>query len=289
LLLAIGLSFPPLLNDLLLGAFSLLMLVCLLGFARGLQKDRQGQAGGWLFLAAIKPQSVVLPGVMLASSRRWRALAMAVLAGIGMVLISSLCIGWNAWPDYLAKLSKVSRFFGSYGIDPNVMYNLRGGLTTLLSRERAVVINLVSTLSLAAAALVIFLLWLHSPQSDTPEFELRLAFTLALGLFTSPHLNPQDGLLYLAPGVFFYDYLRRTESISRKLFAAFSLLCPIFILFTEYNLRDRLGLRGPVVAAGVLVVWVGVEMLRGIKIRENGKGKENRGLGIEGSFSQPEE
>ena len=69
------------LYNFLLGAFSLFLLICLWQFYRALKNGREGQSGVWLAAGLIKPQNILLPGVLLLGARRWKAIAGAVLAG----------------------------------------------------------------------------------------------------------------------------------------------------------------------------------------------------------------
>jgi hypothetical protein len=261
LALVAAVAFPPMLTNFLLGAFSLLMLVCFFQLYLAFKRRQAVGTALWFFLGALKPQLMLLSGAMLLGARRWKALALAAAAAAAMGLISSLLLGWQIWPDYLARLGMVSSLFGRYGIDPAGMYNFRGALTTLLGEgtllgvDRGGLINTVSTLALVASFLVVILIWSRPVDPVWPVFELRMALTLALALFFNLHLYPQDGLLYLAPAILFYDFLRRNGRPRRAL-AGFLLLCPLFFLFTEFNLGASLGLRGPVLAAGVLLGWI---------------------------------
>ena len=272
LLIAACVAFPPMFTTFLLGAFSLLLLVCWLQLYLAFRDNRPVAIAAWLFIGAIKPQIVILPGAMLACARRWLALGWAVLAGIGMVLLSSFLIGWRVWIDYAQQLRAVSSFFGQYGIDPAGMYNFRGLLTTVLGSGQAAMINGISTFALLGSLFVTCLVWRRPVEIQQPVFELRVALTLVMALFFNMHLYPQDGLLYIAPAILFYDYLRRnshTQSGFRKrtTFAVFALLCPFFFLFSEFNLGVQWGIRGPVIAALVMLIWIGWEWIRELAIQ----------------------
>ena len=71
LLLSAVIAFPPLLFTFQLGAFSLLTLVCVLQAYLTLKRGREAQAGLWLMLGTLKPQAVVMPGLLLVAARRW--------------------------------------------------------------------------------------------------------------------------------------------------------------------------------------------------------------------------
>jgi len=111
-------------------------------------------------------------------------------------------------------------------------------------------------MALIASAVLTLLLWRGPWQPDDPSFELRMALTILLGLLFSLHLNPQDGLILIAPAMLFYDYLRQRD-LSRRAYAAFALSCPLVFLVSEFTVRGSLGIRVPVVAMIVLAVWMG--------------------------------
>ncbi len=250
------LAFPPLLHSFLLGAFSLLILVCILQFTLDLKRGLQDRSALWFLIGTVKPQNMVLLGAMLGGSRRWRTLAWVSLGGAAMFIGSSLIFGWRIWPMYIKQLSSVSGFFGKYGIYPDLMYNFKGALTTLFGSGNGALINQISLLALGISSVSVFLLWLGPFHPDLPEFELRMAFTLVLAWFFNIHLHPQDGLLYVAPAILFYDYLRQ-KGLPRRIYSVFILLCPVLFLFFEFILKDSLRLQGQVVVAFILALWIG--------------------------------
>src|SRR5207237_8158585 len=83
-----------------------------------------------------------------------------------------------------------------------------------------------------------------------------LAFTILLGLLFSPHLNPQDGFLLIAPLMLFYIYLRERQLPCRA-YACFVLSCPALFLLAEFTIDGRLGIRVPVVVMVMLMPWMG--------------------------------
>jgi len=255
LLLAAVIAFPPLLTSFLLGAFSLFLLICLLQFYRTLKGSREAHSGLWLVLGTVKMQAMVLPGLLLLAARRWRALASALLIGGMLALLASLVLGWRIWLDFLAVLRVHTTYFGTFGVDPAKMYNFKGTLALLLGNQQQALINQISTVGLIAAAGATVLLWCGAWRPEDPTFELRMALTLLLGLLFSPHLNPHDGLMLVAPALLFYIYLRR-RNLARSRYAAVILSCPLLFLISEFTVGGSLGVRVPVVVMVVLAVWM---------------------------------
>jgi hypothetical protein len=255
LLVAAVAAFPPLLFSIQLGAFSLLMLVCLLQYYSALKQGRERRAGLWLLLGTIKPQIMLLPGSLLLGARRWRLIGGIVVGGAALVAISSALLGWRIWADFLGALRTVNGFFGIYGIVPTTMYNFKGTLALILGNDQGALINIVSLAALLAVASATLLLWRGPWAPEHPDFELRMALTFALGLLFCPHLHPQDGVMFIAPALIFYVYLRQRD-LPRYAYAAFALSCPLIILIAEFTVGGGLGVRAPVALMGVLAIWM---------------------------------
>ncbi|NJN66480.1 MAG: DUF2029 domain-containing protein [Chloroflexaceae bacterium] len=261
LMLSSVVAFPPLFVTGLLGTFSLLILVCVVQWYLALKNHREVRAGLWFTLGTVKPQLLLMPGVMLLGARRWRTLGAALLAGSVLVVISGILVGWQSWPGFVHLIRMVNDIYGDIGIVPTVMYNLKGTLALMLGNERGALINQISTGVLALVSVAILVLWRGPWQPDPPRFDLYLALTLLAGLLFLPHLNPHDGLLLVAPAVLFYHYLRQ-HLRPRGWYAAFALSCPWLFLVGEFTVGGNLGIRIPVIAMGVLLGWMAKEVLR---------------------------
>jgi hypothetical protein len=271
MLLITAAALPSMLINYLLGAYSLLMLICLLQFTDCLRRNRPIKVGCWFMIGMLKPQVLVLPGVVLLAARRWRALFFSLLGIFTLFLLSSLVLGWNTWPDFLHQLQAVTNFFGKYGIDPRDMYNFRGTLALLLGIEHANLINGLSILALFGCVMITIGLWKEAWQPDHPDFKLRMALTLSIGSLFNLHANPQDGLLLIAPATLFYDYLQ-SQGLSRQACATFLTLCPITFLVYEFTVGSRLGFHLPVLAVIVLTIWIAATYF-------GGKGRSEAVLG----------
>jgi hypothetical protein len=195
------LAFPPLFITFQLGQVSLLGVVCLLGFYEALRRSRPWATAGWLVLATVKPQLALVPAVTLLAGRRWRELALAAgLFGV-WALAATAVLGASCWTGFLNMLGHCSRQFGTYGIDPLAMYNLKGLLTALLGAEQAGLINMLTALASGASLLAVLWLWRGPWPGDTPRFGRLAALTLLWGLIANPHVNPADALALVVPAL----------------------------------------------------------------------------------------
>jgi hypothetical protein len=262
LLLTATVAFPPMFLNFLHGQFSLWMLICLLQIYLMLKRGREHLAGLWFVLGTFKPQAtLLLAGVSLLAARRWRALASAALIGGCLVVLSSMLLGWESWVGFLQVLRFSGSSFGSFGIDPTLMYNFKGTLALIFGNSHGVMINWISGVALIAAAILTFGIWCGSWQPGVPSFELRIALTFLLGLLFSPHLYQHDALMLIAPATLFYAYLRQRQ-LSTRSYVMFALSCPIAFLIAEWAAESaiggRLGIRIPTLALIVLTIWVGL-------------------------------
>ena len=249
------LSLPAVLYNFLLGAFSLFLLICLLQFYLTLKNGREGLSGVWLAAGLIKPQNILLPGVLLLGSRRWKAIAGAVLAAIFIFITCSVALGWRIWLDFLNLLRSLNSMYGSMGMEPASMYNFKGVLTSILGPDRGNWINGLSWAALAGSILFTMWIWRGVWTASEAAFDLKMALTLLLGLFFNLYLFPQDSLLLVLPAILFYIYLRRRELPYRP-YVAFILLCPSVFLVSEFTIGNDLGIHVPVLAIIVLLAWI---------------------------------
>jgi alpha-1,2-mannosyltransferase len=249
------LAFPPLLFTFQLGAFSLLMAVCVLQAYLALKTSRESRAGLWLAIGALKPQAVLQPVWMLVGARRWRAVASMGFAAAGMVVLSSALLGWRTWPDFLRIIRTVSVLFDAHGIAPSEMYNFKGALTSLMGSQRGNLINLLSAIAILMASAATLSIWRRA-GSDDRSFDLRMALTILLGILFSPHQYPQDTLMLVVPAALVYGHLRERDG-PRRAFAALAMSCPMLFAISDSIIGERLGIRPPVVVITVLTVWAG--------------------------------
>jgi hypothetical protein len=227
------LAFPPLFISFQLGQLYLLGLVCLLGFYQALRQDRAWAAAGWLVLGTVKPQLALIPAVTLLAGRRWRALAAATGLFAAWALVTTAVLGPSCWSGFVAMVSHCSRQFGTYGIDPLAMFNLKGLFTALLGPEQAGLINALTATATAASVLVAMGFWWGPWPGDTPAFARRAALTLLLGLVANPHLNPGDALAYAAPALLLAGAL--APGSARRTLALAAAAAPLLFMLDVYS------------------------------------------------------
>jgi hypothetical protein len=269
LLLSAVVAFPPMMLTFVIGSFSLLLTLCLLQFYLALKRDDAWAAGFWLVLATVKPQAVLLLGVMLLVARQWRVILRAVLIGAALAVVASLTLGWHIWLDYVTLLRSHTGLFDTFGVVPTDMHNLKGTFTLLLGNDQSSLINLISYLALGGAAIATVWLWWRPWRPDEPDFELRVALTMLLGMLFSVHSNPQDSLMLVVPATLFYKYLRQRE-LPRRGYGLFVLLCPTLFLISEFTIGGGLGVRIPVLVMAALAAWMVKSYTAGRKLIPGG-------------------
>lgn len=254
LLLTGVLAFYPLLVNMLLGALSLLVLLCFLLWFRAMKEKRELAVGLWLLPVILKPQTAVIPFLVTFFSRRWKALAAAAIGGLVVMIFTTFSLGPKIWLDFIEILSFSSAAFDEYGIYPSVMYNFKGTLAIWLGAEQKLLINTLGLLGFLFSTGIVGWLWWRRGESGQIDLDLRMSITLTLSVLFSLHVNPQDGLLLVAPAVIFYDYLCQ-ENLPRKAYGVFLWLCLPLFLLSEFGIQERLGIRLPVLAMIVLLGW----------------------------------
>jgi hypothetical protein len=200
-LLVAALALPALLGTLMRGNVSLLLLVALLLWLRARRGGRPLAAGAWLAAQLIKPQLAALPLASLLGGRRWAELAAAAAWGAGLLIVSGLALGWEAWLGYPAMLRFSNAAYDAYGIHPPLMYNLKGMLAWALGPQQASLISLISSAGFGLALLGLIWLWRDPWRPDSRAFDLRVALTVTLGLLFSPHTYSHDLLLLVVPAL----------------------------------------------------------------------------------------
>lgn len=250
------LAFPPLLRNFLLGAFSLLMLACLLQIYLSLKNMNESQAGLWLIVGSLKPQAILFPVAMLLAAKRWKTISVSALIGLMIFTLSSYILGWRIWLDFFNKLLEVGQYFGIYGFRPDSMNTFRGTLTLILGYQQSELINWVSILALLLSVTYVLYLWRRRWDPISKTFRLRFALTLTLSSLFSLHAYQQDSLLLIAPAILFYDYLRQEES-DHFFFSIFLLSSPVIFFISDFFIGDSIGIRVPVIMTAILLYGIG--------------------------------
>ena len=119
-------SYQGLYQSLWLGQSSPLVLLGLTGAYVGLRRGRDGWAGMALTLVAIKPQMLLVVGLVLLLMRRWRPLLVcgALLAAISVAVMPILGVFWPL--RYARFLSGIAQWGDTFHEYPAIMHNWRG-------------------------------------------------------------------------------------------------------------------------------------------------------------------
>jgi hypothetical protein len=256
LLITTILSFWPLTNTFLLGQFSLLLLIGLLQMYIALKNSKYTQAGLLVDILIIKPQTLLIPGMIILNKRYLRAAAAAAIAGIFIFFIPILLLGVQPWIQFIRNLLTMSTSYGKLGVTPSSEYTLRGVLSNILGNSHIILTNIISIILLLMGMIYIWLLWRRGISQDSSKFKLYFAFTLLLSVVLSLHLNTHDSLILIVPAALFYDYLR--ENIyPRKAYSILILISPVIFFiaaFSSFNLFSLI--RPPVVIILILLGWM---------------------------------
>lgn len=257
LLLSTVFAFPPFLFTLVLGSFSLLLLVCWLEAYYQLVEDSETRAGLSLAVGALKPQSVLAFGLAILGAKRWRILAVVASVGAGVFLCTTLILGATVWRDFASIIIRVGSLYDEMGIVLTDMHNFKAVLAGVLGAEEMPLINALSLSAFAASSLWTLWVWRGQWLPGAPAFDLKLAVTCGLGLFFSPHLYPQDSLLWVFPAFLGYRYLRVLPRPLRA-YSIFLLTWPILFLVDEFSSVRICGVRPAVVLPITLLSWLSV-------------------------------
>ncbi len=250
------LAFWPLTNSLLLGQFSIFLLFCVVQLYIYMKNSRLTKAGVWLALMTVKPQSLLIPGMMTLNKRYWRVAASAAIVGLILFLTSSIILGIQPWLQYVNSLKALGSYFGKYGVDPKTEYTFRGILSNILGNSQANLVNAISIIALLFGMLIVWFIWRKDILQNHPKFRLYFAFTIFLSVFFSLHLNPHDSLLLVLPAAIFYDYLRQCD-YPRNAYSLLLLISPmVFFLttFTEINVFVSILL--PIILMMIIMIWI---------------------------------
>ncbi|MBN2396113.1 MAG: DUF2029 domain-containing protein, partial [Candidatus Atribacteria bacterium] len=254
-------GFPAVLTNFLLGALSLLLLVCLWKYYLALRDGKDNLSGLWLAVGFFKPQLILLPGILLVAARQWKAMITFLIAITILFITSSIGMGWQIWIEFLKMLRKMNDLYNSMGMEPASMYNLKGFFTRLLGDNQADLINMLSYAGLISAGIFMIYIWHGKWSTQAPVFDLRMALSLMMGLVFNLYLFPQDSLLLVLPGLLFYNYLRNRD-LPRKHYVVFILLFPALFLISQFSLIPETVIKIPFLGMVVLTVWMGFALYK---------------------------
>ena len=209
----VAFSFFPVLQALLNGQNSFLLLFVLALVYLALKSNRDHLAGVTLAGGLIKPQLVIVVAVMMVYRRRWRTVFAFSITSIGLLLASWMIVGTGGMTSYVELIRQMNRS-GVYDPHPEVMSNLRGTVYrsgqlyhTWSETELPPVISGAVLLSLSAFVLALVLrMWKEPWNPTSPEFDLRFGQTVIGSLLLSPHLYDHDLILLILVGFLLANY-----------------------------------------------------------------------------------
>ena len=141
-------------------------------------------AGAIAGLLCIKPQTAIVIAIVVLATRRWRAMAGAVMSGGLLCLLSLPVMGWHGWEWFLSG----SRHAGVAMISVPVDRHFFVAGATVFFMLRAFHVDLfwtwlLQSLSSGACALLIWKIW----RVKNPDNLTRAALTLSLGVLIVPY------------------------------------------------------------------------------------------------------
>lgn len=184
----LSLATPHVILVLILGQTTLI-LGSLIIWSLSLLRERPLVAGALLGIAAaLKPQSVLLAPIALASGGHWRALAASAVTFFALCFIS-LLFGFGLWRDWFAALNAFPRALDWYGLHP------LGATPWMAGRTLGLDPSALLLLQLCGIAAGVGAVWWAFKSQDVA---LRLCALVAGGLLASPYAMRYD-LATLAP------------------------------------------------------------------------------------------
>lgn len=253
-MVSIVLAIYPLYVTFLLGAFSLIVAVCLLNAYLALRDGKDGQAALWLFLGTVKFQLVLLPAVWLLGARRWRAVGWGLALSLGALALGGLLFGWRIWIDYVDLLRFHSAAIDFMGINPAGTYSFKGALALALGAGAAPLFNAAGTAAFGLAALISLVLGLRQRREDARGLGLSFGLAMLLGIAFNLHLYLHDVLTAVVPAALLYAYLRESGAALGR-YSRFLMVAPLIAFLGELIVDDGLRLRIIVILLFALLGW----------------------------------
>jgi glycosyl transferase family 87 len=255
-------GFYPVLETLQQGQVSALLAVAMLECVVAVRRHRAFAAACWLLALSIKPQTLPAVLIVLAVRRERRVLGFAIALGAAVALVTTLCLGPHVWWDYVTRLPALERLFGVG--TPDHMPTMRGVLTRLLGGAHRAAIDALTLTAWACAGLAAGIVAVRE-RSD-PDARATFAFALAIGALASPHLFPQDVLLWAAPVALVLALSRDGPAEVWRWRSCVVLLWPLwFVLARALDIRDtprpRLPFDLTIVPLALVMAWAAREAM----------------------------
>jgi hypothetical protein len=250
------LAFWPLAITFLLGQVSLFILLCFCQIYISIKNNKFSKAGLFFSLLMIKPQTILIPGMMILNKRYWRIALAAIIIFSVLVIFSSVFLGFTIWGQYARLLPTMSNYFGEYGFYPAGQYTLRGMLSNILGYSNGNLINILNNIVLFVVLIIVWYINRHGIPADSLRFNINFSVTIVLSAFLSMHLYPHDDLILILPAAIFYDYLRQ-NNYPIKAYSLFILISPMIFLIAAFNHSNIFGvIRPPIIVIIILLIWM---------------------------------
>ncbi len=184
--------FYPAARAILLGQFTLHVLLFLILAVGGLRQKREGWAGFFLAATSIKPQMVLLAGLWLMvwaiRWRRWRFVGSTLVSGAGMFTVALLI--FPRWPlSFIEDLNRYAdRASGLNPLDVFIGALLPGGSAVLRWGLTAVLI-----------LLLLWVWWRALRRSDDAMFDHALYWSITINLLIFFQTGSTNQILLLLP------------------------------------------------------------------------------------------
>jgi Glycosyltransferase family 87 len=205
LVLSLGfLSLLPVVDGLLLGQFSLILLTAWMGAFLLLRSGHDAWAGASLAALLVKPEIVLPLLLILMMKRRWRVFAGFVPLALSAAILSVAVIGVAEavrYPGYV--LSSTS--WSSNATKSDAMFNWNGIVAMIWPQPAtvpvaALIVVLLSVSSLAIACYV----WRGKWEPRSENFAFRWMMLTTVTVLVDPQLHLQDTVLLVVPAVALY-------------------------------------------------------------------------------------
>jgi hypothetical protein len=204
------LSFEPVLEGLAAGSNSIVSLPIFAGALSALAAGRDGTAGVLLGLQLFRPQLLLAPLVLLASKRRWRALACFVAVGAVLSASAVVFVEPRSLIQWFALVPLLSRIMFEPGM-PTALLSSVHALFLLPLGPGHYQLGVVAGTAAAIALLGVLLrLWSGPWRPDAEGFRLRLAGLVVVTPLVSQYLQLHDlSILALAGALLVEEALDR--------------------------------------------------------------------------------
>lgn len=239
--LLLGVSSFPLVHTILGGQNAALALALLCLAYAGLQTGREVRVGLHLGLLLYKPQYAATFLLLLATRRRWTAVAVAGAVGLALYVAGGLACGWD-WP--LRMIQSMGGFYRAHervANGPTHIAMLEVIDWSLLLPLERIGASAALTLALRAAAWVgagavlaaVIWRWRDAAPGEA-RFPLHVALAAAATLVTSLHAQYYDAALLLLPVLLLVDHHgaapRTVGGGTRAVLVLISVVFPLVIL-----------------------------------------------------------